>query len=49
MYQLLGMRSIDRQKVNVFEMKCVKNMASMNRSDKIRNEAIRERMVLRTQ
>ena len=41
--ELWGMRVAERQKVNVFEMKCLRSMAGVTRMDRIRNEEIQQR------
>ena len=37
------MRSAERRKVNVLEMKCLKSMVEMSRMDRVRNEEVRRR------
>ena len=37
------MRSADRRKVNVLEMKCLRSLAGMSRMDRVRNEEVRRR------
>ena len=36
-----GMRSAERGKVNVLEMKCLRNLVGMSRMDRVRNEEVR--------
>ena len=38
-----GMKETERQKLNVFEMKCLRSMAGVSRLDRVRNEVVRER------
>ena len=38
-----GMKVSERQKLNVFEMKCLRCMAGVSRMDRIRNEVVRRR------
>ena len=38
-----GMRSVERRKVNVLEMKCVRNVVGVIRMDRVRNEEVRIR------
>ena len=38
-----GMRSADRRKVNVLEMKCLRNLVGVSRMDRVRNEEVRRR------
>merc|ERR1711915_562951 len=33
-----GMKETERQKLNVFEMKCLRSMAGVSRLDRVRNE-----------
>ena len=35
-----GMKVTERQKLNVFEMKCLRSMTGVSRLDKVRNEAV---------
>ena len=37
------MRSAERRKVNVLEMKCLKNLVGVSRMDRVRNEEVRRR------
>ena len=39
----LGMRSAERRKVNVLEMKCLRSLAGVSRMDRVRNEEVRRR------
>ncbi|XP_068206360.1 uncharacterized protein [Palaemon carinicauda] len=41
--ELCGMKVMDRQKLNVFEMKCHRSMAEVSRLEWIRNEEVRVR------
>ena len=38
-----GMRSAEREKVNVLEMKCWRSLVGLSRMDKVRNEEVRRR------
>ena len=38
-----GMRSAERRKVNVFEMKCLRSLVGVSRMDRVRNEEVRRR------
>ena len=40
----LCMRSADRRKVNVIEMKCVRSLIGVTRMDRVRNDGVRRRM-----
>ena len=35
-----GMRSIDRRKVNVFEIKCLRSLVGVSRIDRVSNEEV---------
>ena len=37
------MRSAERRKVNVLEMKCVRSLVGVSRMDRVRNEKVRRR------
>ena len=37
------MRSADRSKVNVLEMKCLRSLFGVSRMDRVRNEEVRRR------
>ena len=37
------MRSADRRKGNVFEMKCLRSLVGVSRLDRVRNEEVRKR------
>ena len=37
------MRSADRRKVNVLEMKCLRSLVGVTRMDRVRNEEVRRR------
>ena len=41
--ELWGMKVSERQRLNVFEMKCLRSMAGVSRLDRFRNEEVRER------
>ena len=38
-----GMRSAERRKVNVLEMKCLRSLVEVSRMDRVRNEEVRRR------
>ena len=38
-----GVRSAERRKVNVLEMKCLRSLVGVPRMDKVRNEQVRRR------
>ena len=38
-----GMRSAERKKVNVLEMKCLRSFVGVSRMDRVRNEEVRRR------
>ena len=38
-----GMRSAERRKVNVFEMKCLRRLVGVSRMDRVRNEEVLRR------
>ena len=38
-----GMRSAESRKVNVLEMKCLRNLVGVSRTDRVRNEEVRRR------
>ena len=38
-----GMRSAERRKVNVLEMKCLRSLVVVSRMDRVRNEEVRRR------
>ena len=38
-----GMRSAERRKVNVLEMKCLRSLVGVSRMDRDRNEEVRRR------
>ena len=42
-----GMKVIERQKLNVFEMKCLGSMSGLSRLDRVRNEVVRVRTGVR--
>ena len=42
-----GMKVTERQKLNVFEMKCLRNMTGVSRLDRVRNEVVRARTSVR--
>ena len=41
------MKASERQRLNVFEMKCLRSMAGVSRLDRFRNEEVRERTGVR--
>ena len=41
------MKVIERQKLNVFEMKCLRSMTGVSRLDRVRNEVVRVRTGVR--
>ena len=45
--ELWGLKLSERQKLNVFEMKCLRSMAGVSRMDRVRNEIVRERTGVR--
>ena len=45
--ELWGMKVTERQKLNVFEMKCLRSMTGVSRLDRVRNEAVRARTGMR--
>ena len=45
--ELWGMKVNERQKLNVFEMKCLRSMVGVSRSDRIRNDVVRARTDVR--
>ena len=38
-----GMKSAERRKVNLLEMKCLRNLVGVSRMDRVRNEEVRRR------
>ena len=38
-----GMRSVERSKVNVLAMKCLRSLVVVSRMDRVRNEEVRRR------
>ena len=42
-----GMKVTERQKLNVFEMKCLRSMTGVSQLDKVRNEEVRARTGVR--
>ena len=42
-----GMRSAERRKVNVLEMKCLRNLVGVSRMDRVRNEEVSRRRIER--
>ena len=42
-----AMKVMERQKLNVFEMKCLRSMTGVSRLDEVRNEVVRARMGVR--
>lgn len=47
--ELWGMKVMERQKLNVFEMKCLRSMAGVSRVDRVRNEVVRVRTGVRNE
>ena len=45
--ELWSMKEEERQKLNVFEMKCLRSMCGVTRLDRLRNEEVRERTGVR--
>ena len=41
-----GMRRAERRRVNVLEMKCLRSLVGVSRSDRVRNEEMRRRAVI---
>ena len=41
----MGMRSAERRKENVLEMKCLRSFVGLSRMDRVRNEVVRRRAV----
>ena len=41
------MKITERQKLNVFEMKCLRSMTGVSRLDRVRNEVVRARTGVR--
>ena len=41
--EAFGMRSAERRKVNVLEMKCLRSLVEVSRMDRVRNEEVRNR------
>ena len=39
-----GMRSAERRKVNVLEIKCLRSLVGVSRMDRVRNEEVRRRV-----
>ena len=37
------MRSAERSKVNILEMKCLRSLVGVSRTDRVRNEEVRRR------
>ena len=42
-----GMKVTERQKLNVFEMKCLRSMTGVSQLDRVRNEIVRARTGVR--
>ena len=38
-----GMRSAERRKVNILDMKCLRSLVGLSRMDRVRNEKVRRR------
>ena len=43
----MGYEVTERQKLNVFEMKCLRSMTGVSRLDRVRNEVVRARTGVR--
>ena len=41
--EAMGMRSAERRKVNVLEMKCLRSLVGVSRMDRVRNEEVRRK------
>ena len=41
--EALGMRSAERRKVNILQMKCLRSLVGVSRMDRVRNEEVRRR------
>ena len=41
--EVWGMRSAERKKVNVLDMKCLRSLLGVSRMDRVRNEEVRRR------
>ena len=41
--EVCGMRSAERRKVNVLEMKCLRSLVGVSRMDRVRNDEVRRR------
>ena len=41
-----GMRSVERRKVNVLEMKCLRSLVGVSRMDRVRNEEVCRRALI---
>ena len=41
--EMWGMRSDERRKVNVLQMKCLRNLVGVSRVDRVRNEEMRRK------
>ena len=41
--EAFGMRSAERRKVNVLEMKCLRSLVGVSRMDRVKNEEVRRR------
>ena len=44
-----GMRSAERRKVNVLEMKCLRSLVAVSRMDRVRNEQVHRRAGMETE
>ena len=42
-----GMKATEKQKLNVFERKCLRSMTGVSRLDRVRNEVVRARTGVR--
>ena len=41
--EVWGMRSVERRKVNILEMKCLRRLVGVSRMDRVRNEEVQRR------
>ena len=41
-----GLRTAERRKVNVLEMKCLRSLVGVSRMERVRNEEVRRRTVI---
>ena len=43
------MRSAEKRKMNVLEMKCLRSLVGVSRMDRVRNEEVRRRAVIESE